>query len=308
MAKRNQGRLAIHAQTFLRAAIGADGPHGRDEPLQILARRAGAQGPSKIGPGRGVQAEQPDAVGRQAAPIAGRAERLGRRRDDAERGAVRQEEPIGRRRRAVERQDRPYCASIRASISRRETTASGVQRVAPPTSMYSMNRTSAPTPLAYSISGTISSSLTPRITTVSSLSDVEARGGGRVDTRAAPRASSSIRVSARKRSRSSVSRLTVMRWSPAAAQRRRLGAQQDAVGGQRQIGDRAPRREAFDEDRQIAPQQRLAAGNPHAVDAKRRKDVHERRRFPRTSAGSRAAATRSPAPACSNDTGGCSGP
>ena len=31
----------------------------------------------------------------------------------------------------------------------------------------------------------------------------------------------------------------------------------------------------FDEDRQIAPQQRLAAGNPHAIDAKRRKDVHE---------------------------------
>ena len=66
-----------------------------------------------------------------------------------------------------------------------------------------------------------------------------------------------------------------MRWSPAAAQRRRLGAQQDAVGGQRQIGDRAPGGEVFDEDRQIAPQQRLAAGNPHAVDAERRKDVHE---------------------------------
>ncbi len=62
---------------------------------------------------------------------------------------------------------------------------------------------------------------------------------------------------------------------PGRAQRRRLGAQQDAVGRQRQIGDRAPRREALDEDRQIAPQQRLAAGKPHAIDAKRRKDVHE---------------------------------
>ena len=144
--------------------------------------------------------------------------------------------------------------------------------------MYSMNRTSAPTPLAYSMSGTISSSLTPRITTVSSLSESKpAAAAASIPRSTAP--SSSIRVSARKRSRSSVSRLTVMRWSPARAQRRRLGAQQHAVGRQRQIGDRAPRREAFNEDRQIAPQQRLAAGNPHAIDAKRRKDVHERADF-----------------------------
>ena len=74
------------------------------------------------------------------------AERLGRRRDDAEDGAVRQAEAIGRRRRLLDdRLDRPVVRrSSVASISLPRHDASIDQCVAPPTSMYSMKRTSAP--------------------------------------------------------------------------------------------------------------------------------------------------------------------
>jgi hypothetical protein len=39
---RNECRLAIHAEAFFGTAIGANRPHGFDQPLQILAPRAGA--------------------------------------------------------------------------------------------------------------------------------------------------------------------------------------------------------------------------------------------------------------------------
>src|SRR3989442_4354181 len=51
-----------------------------------------------------------------------------------------------------------------------ERTLSIDQSVAPPTSMYSMKRTSPPTRLPYSIRSTSSSSLYPRMATVSNFS------------------------------------------------------------------------------------------------------------------------------------------
>ncbi len=54
-------------------------------------------------------------------------------------------------------------------MSALEKTRLGSQRVAPPTSMYSMKRTSAGTDVANSTRSTSSSSLTPRMTTVSIL-------------------------------------------------------------------------------------------------------------------------------------------
>ncbi len=63
----------------------------------------------------------------------------------------------------------PNFRSINARISACDTTCSRDQRVAPPTSMYSMNRTSAPAPRAYSSNGSTSSSLNPRMTTAFSL-------------------------------------------------------------------------------------------------------------------------------------------
>ena len=124
------------------------------------------------------------------------------------------------------------------------------------------------------MSGTISSSLTPRITTVSSLSDANPAARGRVD----PAADRGELVHPRQRAEA----LAIERvqadgdaMEPGRPQRVRLSAQQDAVGRERQIGDRAPRREPFDEARQIAAKERLAAGNPHPVHAERREDVHD---------------------------------
>ena len=63
-----------------------------------------------------------------------------------------------------------------SSISARLTTWSIDQCVAPPTSMYSMKRTSAGAVRPNSIRSASSSSLTPRMTTVSSFVPLEAGG------------------------------------------------------------------------------------------------------------------------------------
>ena len=100
-------------------------------------------------------------------------------------------------------------------MSRRGSTSSIDQRVAPPTSMYSMKRTSAFKRRPYSSIGSSSSSLTPRITTVSilTLSNPAAAAASRPRRTSAWR---SKRVRALKRSGCKVSRLTVMRGRPAA--------------------------------------------------------------------------------------------
>ena len=63
----------------------------------------------------------------------------------------------------------PNASWIRPRISSRETTFDAAQCVAPGTSMYSMNRISACRAPANATRASISSSLTPRISTVSSL-------------------------------------------------------------------------------------------------------------------------------------------
>ncbi len=109
----------------------------------------------------------------------------------------------------------PYRAVSTSSIRTRGMTFSMDQWVAPPTSMYSMKRTSAGTVLPNSMRSTSSSSLTPRITTLSSL--VSAKPAcGTARMAAITRSCPSRLVSARKRSGRNVSRLTVSRRRPAA--------------------------------------------------------------------------------------------
>ena len=62
----------------------------RDQRAQFISRHALPERTAQIDALRRVEAQIPHAVGGQAAAIAGAAERLGRRRDDAERRAVRQ--------------------------------------------------------------------------------------------------------------------------------------------------------------------------------------------------------------------------
>ena len=59
------------------------------------------------------------------------------------------------------------------------------------------------------------------------------------------------------------------------AQRVRLARQQDPVGCQRQVLDRRLRREQFDQLRQVAAEQRLAAREPHPIHAERGERVHQ---------------------------------
>ena len=114
---------------------------------------------------------------------------------------------------------------------RRGRATSGV---APPTSMYSMNRTSR-------VHRPAVLDQVDQLVVVDAADDdgvdleLAEHAARRGDARRGRASSSSKRVSAAKRSRCSVSRLTVMRPRPAALQRVDLIGEQHAVGGQREI-------------------------------------------------------------------------
>ncbi len=94
--------LAPEGQAFLGTAVRALAPSGRDECGQLLARGAAAQRPTKVDAARRVEAQVPQAVGRQPATIAAAAERVGGRGDDAEQRTVWQREAVGWRRRVLD--------------------------------------------------------------------------------------------------------------------------------------------------------------------------------------------------------------
>ena len=132
-------------------------PRGGNFAVSARAN-AGTQRSAQVGALGGVEAAVPHAVGGQAAAVAGVAERRRRRGDDAEHGAVGQHERD------------PRCAAVLSSrgvdvaivrgergfeyLTSRDTTLNGDHLVAPPTSMYSMKRTSASTLLARTRAGT----------------------------------------------------------------------------------------------------------------------------------------------------------
>ena len=60
-------------------------------------------------------------------------------------------------------------------------------------------------------------------------------------------------------------------------ERRREPVEQDAVRRQREVVDAGDRRQHADELRQVAPDERLAAREPHLVDAHLREHAHEPR-------------------------------
>ncbi len=140
--------------------------------------------------------------------------------------------------------------------------------------MYSMKRISARRLFANSSSSTSSSSLIPRITTVSSF-----RLANGVSAAASiPRSTAACwakRVSAWNRAGRRVSRLTVMRWSPAARSRAAWSGQEHAVRRQREVADAGILREPFDEVRQVPAQQRLAPRQAHPIDPDLGEDARE---------------------------------
>src|SRR6266550_2449106 len=114
-----------------------------------------------------------------------------------------------------------------------DTTWSRDQRVAPPTSMYSMNRTSASWARANSIRSVSSSSLNPRITTALSLS----------------LAKPACRAAA----------------MPSSTSACRVLPEQQAVGRDGQVTDSRVASDHRDERREIVAEQRLAAREPDLV-------------------------------------------
>src|SRR5690242_19238263 len=83
-----------YAQPLLRATVSPSPPPVPDDRRQLLVRRAAAQWLPQIHAALRVEAQQPRAVRRDAASVAGAAEWGGRRRDDPERGPVGQPEPL----------------------------------------------------------------------------------------------------------------------------------------------------------------------------------------------------------------------
>ncbi len=120
---------------------------------------------------------------------------------------------------------------------------------------------------------TSSSSLTSRMTTVSSLRP--GKSGAATAIPSSTRSSSSNRVRFLKRSGRSVSRLTVSRWRPASRSAAACGASSTplVVIARSRIAGR--RRQAANQIRQVAAQQRFAAGQTDLVHAERREDVDQ---------------------------------
>ena len=116
------GRRSRRGQPLLRPAVAARRPGGADQGPQVLARGARAQRLAQVGAPRGVEAEVPDAVGGEAAPVAGPAEGRGGGGDDPEHAAVGEPEAVGGRRALLhDRLDRPVARGEagRASRARR---------------------------------------------------------------------------------------------------------------------------------------------------------------------------------------------
>ena len=87
-----------------------------------------------------------------------------------------------------------------------------------------------------------------------------------------------------------------------------LVGQEDAVGGQRKIRDRRFVRQQGDELCQVLAEQRLTTRDPHSVDPKTGKDVDEGTGLFKREDVSAGEPTHTPPPACSTDSGGCTGP
>ena len=141
-------------------------PDGSDQRNQVLSGDARAQRLSQINALLGVETQIPHTIGREAAAIACRAEWRSRGRNDPERRSIGKPKALRRGRTAFNyRFDRAISFREIGKYGPRDKTFSADQSLAPPTSIYSINRTSASTCLPYSINAPSSSSLNPRMAT-----------------------------------------------------------------------------------------------------------------------------------------------
>src|SRR5439155_17683630 len=92
----HEWRAIPKPQPQLGSAVRTPPPRAGDQRLQFVRRRSAAKRLPEVDAVLGVETQVPHAVGREPATIAARAERLGRRRDDAEDGAVGERVTVGR--------------------------------------------------------------------------------------------------------------------------------------------------------------------------------------------------------------------
>ena len=92
----NKRLTAGSCQTHLRSSIGPCRPGRPEEVPQLRRRHTVAQRLTEVGPRLRVEAQIPDPIGGEPAAVAGAAERLCRRGDDAECRAIREPVSIGR--------------------------------------------------------------------------------------------------------------------------------------------------------------------------------------------------------------------
>ncbi len=273
----------------LRVPVVAARPDALDERGQRLVRGPAPEDLADVGPVDREQARVELAVGRQPGPRAVAAERHGDRRDDPELAARRRHSASGRRpRRGTPRSagSTGQFAPIRSTSSAAGTTSSSRQPFECPTSMYSMKRRMTPVSRAQAAIGTMLDSLIPRRTTMLTLTGARPASIAAAIPSSTRSTGKSIPFIAPKTASSSESRLTVTRRSPASASGPRQGPQRRAVGGEGQVDlaavGSAQRGQHRDEVRQVAPDERLAAGDPELLDAERRRRSARPARSPRS--------------------------
>ena len=141
--------------------------------------------------------------------------------------------------------------------------------------MYSMKRRMTPASRAHAAIGTTLDSLIPRRTTMLTLTGASPASIAAAIPSSTLATGKSIPFIAPKTASSSESRLTVTRCRPGVGERSRQRPQRGPVGRQRQVDlaavGSADRRQHRDQVRQVAPDERLAAGDPQLLDAERRR-------------------------------------
>src|SRR6185503_9317143 len=93
----NERRAIPRREAFFGATIASHFPRCANQLRELLVAGAAAQRTPQVGSMRGVEAQVPESISRQAAAIARMAERLRRRGNDAEDRSIRQHVAIRRR-------------------------------------------------------------------------------------------------------------------------------------------------------------------------------------------------------------------
>src|SRR5262245_33584851 len=267
----DERRAIAQPEALLGTAVRPPRPGARDEARELLAGGTVPQRPAKVDTLLRVEAEIPDAVGGQPASVAASAERLGGGRDDAEHRAVAQPVAVGRRGAFLD--------------YRLDAAVSPAQRLEHLGTAHDLLH--RPVRRAADVHVLDESHLgqhrLAELDQISQLVVVDAAHDDRVELRAGepdgPQRGNALEdlcvVGAPCEPRETVGAKRVEAHGDAVQtgclQRPCLPGEQDAVGRDREIAQARFRGQEADEAVHVAPQERLAPGEPDLVDAQ----VHE---------------------------------